>query len=288
MNRGVEISSHGCEWAAKNMAGHLKTLGARFSKKAEPCELKIMVGWYFMNGGALMRREMEAAKKRVVWYVGTDILWLEQAGKNSAEVRWLLENVHEHWAEWEPSRQRLERLGIPARVVHMPTRRLYKPLPLPREFAVGVYCYNSRQDFYGWNLVKKAAQLTPDVLWKIYPRYSNCRNGNIEEIKRVAPNDMEMLYEQISVHARIVASDGMPQGPMEAAMCGRPVIYNHQPMPHVMWFPQITPETLAERVLKIRDLQAEGAGYNYEGSLFWKEANDPSRLINEVLNVNAR
>ena len=77
MAEKILVSSHGCEWGAHNMALHLKPIGGLMCKKPEPCDLKIMVGWYFPNGGDVMRREMLAAKKRVVWYVGTDILWLE-------------------------------------------------------------------------------------------------------------------------------------------------------------------------------------------------------------------
>lgn len=282
----IAVSSHGCEWAARNMVLHLKGEGAEFVNQGAAAEMRLLIGYYFHNGEEVQRAELLSAKRRVVWWVGTDILWLEGQGKNSSRVQWLNANVHEHWAEWELSASRLRALGLRnVRIVHMPTRRLMAPMPLPAQFAVGCYCYDSREGFYGMRTIREAARLTPDILWKIYPRRRQGRSGNIEELPRLDPDAMEMVYGQTSVHVRFVQSDGMPQGPMEAAMCGRPVLYNFRALPHVRPISPATATNLAAMVREVRTEQAKGEGMNWEGARYYREVNDPERLRREVRRI---
>jgi len=282
----IQLSSHGCEWAAENIAKLLAAGGLKASVVRVPkaCDLKIMVGFYQANNPASEKSELLAAKKRVIWWVGTDILWME-GRKQSRQpmIDWINENVHENWAEWEASRLRLASLGLRnVKVVHMPTRRLYEPLPLPKDFTVGCYCYNSREGFYGYKTIMEAAKRTPEINWLLYYRYRRMVSGNIEHVGRTAPDRMDELYARMSVHVRIVHSDGMPQGPMEAAMCGRPVIYNFAQLPHCVWINPVTVDSLVDRVRDIRRKQLDGRGYNWQGADYWRERNDPKSLLDEV------
>lgn len=279
----VLVSSHGCEWAAANVAAHL---GAEVAARPDPCRLRLLVGYYNLGGPVKENAELMAAERRVVWWVGTDILWLEQSGNRAQRVAWLNENVHENWAEWELSAERLRAVGLKnVRVVAMPTRRLYSPLPLPERFTVGCYSYDSRAGFYGRDVIEKAARLTPDVEWMIYPCGKNRRVKNVEYVGRVGADEMELIYRRMSVHVRIVNSDGMPQGPMEAAMCGRPVVYNFRPMDFIDHLPNPTAETLAARVRYWRDEQAAGRGYMVDAAKYWSEFNSPQRLRDQVARV---
>jgi len=279
----ILISSHGCGWAANNMALHLASLGATVGG-AGPADLRLLIGFYRALGLPEQKNELTTAKKKVVWWVGTDILWMEQA-RDPAEIAWLNQNVHEHWAEWDLSKARLENLGLQnVRVVPMPTRSRYHPLPLPREFAVGCYSYDSRAGFYGRDIITAAARLTPEIKWIIYPSTPRFE-GNIEYVCRIEPDRMEDLYRMMSVHARIVSADGMPQGPMEAAMCGRQVIYNVAQLPHCIWMSPATPELLAARVRQIKSHMDQGEWYNAEGAAYWREFNDPARFVSEIKRV---
>jgi len=270
------------------MARHLAPLGARFLNRAEPCDLRILVGYYFHNGEDLQRREIETAKKSVIWWVGTDIKWLmeNRSGERSA---WLKRTPTEHWAEWPLSKQRLGFAGLnQVRVVPMPTRNRFQPMPLPPRFTVGCYCYASRDHFYGGELIRQAARLTPEISWFMYPRSGPSGISNLEYVKRVDPDAMGELYRRMSVHVRIVEADGMPQGPMEAAMAGRPVIYNFAPMPHVELLKLQNPKNLVNQLRRIRAAQERGEGYNLEGSQYWREFNDPEKLIGQVQRIMRR
>lgn len=282
----ILLSSHGCEWAADNACRHLQGQGlkSRVVRKPEPCELKIMVGWYTRNGGEkLHRSELLAAKRRVVWWVGTDILWLEQDRRG---VGWLNANAHEHWAEWEISAKRLEACGLKnVRVVHMPTRRLYRPLPLPAQFTVGVYGLDNHPVHQRY-IALKAAKLTPWARWLAYPSRPRMEN-NVEYVSRVPADEMQNLYARMSVLVRIVAADGMPQGPMEAAMCGRPVLYNYAQLPHMIYLSPPTAENLAAALKKIYERQLAGKAYNLDGSEYWRSRNDPRKLVEQVQRVAA-
>lgn len=282
----ILVSSHGCEWAARNVARHLEPLGAKNVNSPAPCDLRVLVGYYFRNNEGVQRAEILSARKAVVWWVGTDILWLEEdCGRARRErVAWLNAHAAEHWAEWDVSAERLKRAGLQrVRIVAMPTRNLYEPMPLPARFTAGVYCYDSRAAFYGWPAVEKAIALCPDIDWIVYPRNKPGRAArNVEFVGRVDQDRMGELYARMSVHVRIVHADGMPQGPMEAAMCGRPVVYNFRPMPHVRLLRPANGEGLANLLREIRAEQERGNGYNLEGSRFWRECNDPEKLRREI------
>lgn len=281
----VNISSHGCEWAAENIAKLLSENGveAKVIRRTDPCRLKIMIGFYQANNPQAEKAELLAAEKRIIWWVGTDILWMEKRANRKQLIDWINENVDENWGEWEHSVFRLRALGIcNAKTVHMPTRHRYELMPLPQKFTVGCYCYNSRQAFYGHKIIMEAAKRSHDINWLIYPRYRHMVSGNIEEVPRVPADKMHELYARMSVHCRIVASDGMPQGPMEAAMCGRPVIYNFQQMKHMIWIKPVTVDGLIERVRTLREKQLQGKGFNIEGAEHWRKRNDPKKLVEEV------
>jgi hypothetical protein len=77
----------------------------------------------------------------------------------------------------------------------------------------------------------------------------------------------------------------MPQGPMEAMMCARPVVYNFQPLPFAVHLPRPTPQSLVHELRKLRQAQESGAGYNVEGSEYWREKNHPRLLVDEIERV---
>jgi len=289
----ILISTHGCLWGADNLSALLQRRGmsAAVVRKPHQCDLKIMLGWYSNNNSEENHwAEMKMARRKVIWWVGTDLMWLEaalggagQSLKDHPRIKKLNNEGVEHWAEWGPSAERLRACGIEnVRIVHLPTRKRYEPMPLPEKFTVGIYCYDSRSGFYGEEIVKRAAALSPETRWMIYPRRRAESRGNIDYVARVDAEDVDKLYARQSLHVRCVMSDGMPQGPMEACMAGRPVIYNFAPLPYVEHMPDMTPQKLARMVERVRQNQRRGAAYNRKGSEYWRERNDPEKLIAEI------
>lgn len=276
----VLVSSHGCEWAARNVARHL---GVEVCDRPDRGALRLLIGYYNLKGPERENAELMACERRVIWWVGTDILWLEVNRNRPRLVAWLNDNVHEHWAEWEPSAERLRAAGIrDVRIVHMPTRNRYPLLPLPARFTVGCYSYDSRAGFYGRGIIEAAARLTPEIDWMIFPCGVARRVNNIQYVCRVGQDEMESIYRRMSVHVRVVEADGMPQGPMEALQAGRPVIYNYRPMEFCDHLQSPTPEALAARVRFWRDEQAAGRGYLTEAAEFYRVKNDPQTLRDQV------
>jgi len=221
----------------------------------------------FYKGGNLKSEPVPG--KKVIHWVGTDIFMLQH------KVSWMGERFISkmltapdlgviHLAECEETQRELQELGIESQVVPLPPKRLFEPLPLPEEFAVGIYV-NPTQDMYFEDLMYELADAMPDVKFRFFGDRHPKMEGNKEWVGFV---DMGEFLKTVSAVVRITVHDGLPLGPVEAMMAGRQVIATH-PLKYAVTHEKKNGEPdLATLIEQVRALQS--SSLDPEAPSYWK------------------
>lgn len=243
-----------------------------YSQSPDPADPMMAVRQHlglFYDGGDL-KKDMVPGKKVIHW-VGTDIFMLQH--KTSwMGVQFIAKMLSDpdmgivHLTESAHTHDELAELGIESRIVPLPPKRLFEPMPLPEEFAVGVYV-NPTQDMYYEEFMYEVADAMPDVKFKFFGNRNMKRTkANKEWVGWV---DMAEFLPTVSALARLTRHDGLPLGPLEAMMAGRNVLCS-VPLKHALHIEVKDGDPdLAGTVAGIRSLQK--MPLNKKGSAHWRQ-----------------
>lgn len=167
---------------------------------------------------------------KIIHWIGTDVLKM-RTEVPFVTIQGLIKTWHAigviHLCECEWIQRELAEIGINARIVPIPPKKLWaKSLPLPKDFVVGVYESNAQdQQMYAYGLMIEVAHSLPDIQFAFFGAEE--RKGLVEKnITHYGYTDLDQLMPKMSCNLRISVHDGMPLIPIEFLTAGRTVITN--------------------------------------------------------------
>lgn len=220
-----------------------------------------------INRLALLRVAKLLRKKIILHWIGTDVLEAAEIFRKEGRV---LNAGYPHvdLAVAEHLCQELNQIGIEAKEVPIiPVGLEFEVLPMPENHGVLSYIPESRQDFYGIDLLRKMARRFPEV-----PFYVVANTGaqdpadlpNVHYTGLLCWEELRRVYEKCSVLLRYPRHDGLPVMVLEALGMGRQVICRY-PFPFTHTPAGDSPEEIAAELGKILALppavNQEGAAY---------------------------
>lgn len=269
--REICVTGQGARFHAKNIA---KMLGADYkdypSQKPHNYKMIYVVGFF----GNVAQAFFETDALRVVHWIGSDILALQQTAELNAEgkphranfINWLKHNVDIHLTEFEHTQKELEALGIKSRLCPLPPKKMFEPMELPKKFTVAVYDpYNNKAHYYP-DLVKGLAAEMTAIDWKFFGDSTLMgKKDNIEHVGAI--DDIGAFIKDTSCLLRVSKHDGLPISVMEWATAGRQIVTN---VPGIVGAIQCEAEksSLKKAILAAKKKKAE---LNMESANYYKE-----------------
>jgi glycosyltransferase involved in cell wall biosynthesis len=202
--------------------------------KAHHYKAVYLLGFYLRedpaNPGFVTRSHMDVFArnkgKNIVHWVGTDIYdlrWHCSFEKIKALKSWFKKNKVIHLCEAEFTQKELAEVGIKAKIVPIPPEKLYEPMPLPKEFIVGIYLPS--RDLYNPQLMEEVIRAMPDV--KFYLFGDESRKGQKgDNWDYLGYIDFDKWIPKMSANLRVTSHDGLPLTPLQFFTAGRNVITN--------------------------------------------------------------
>lgn len=231
-----------------------------------------------INRLALLRVAKLLRKKIILHWIGTDVLEAAEIFRKEGRV---LNAGYPHvdLAVAEHLCQELNKIGIEAKEVPIiPVGLEFEVLPMPENHGVLSYIPESRQDFYGIDLLRKMARRFPEV-----PFYVVANTGaqdpadlpNVHYTGLLCWEELRRVYEKCSVLLRYPRHDGLPVMMLEALGMGRQVICRY-PFPYV-----ITPEedSIESIDAALRKILSEPPRVNQEGADYVRREFTKERIL---------
>lgn len=233
------------------------------------CDEIYLVSGRDLKSVKLLRLAMALKKRIIIHWTGTDVL---QATEKFQKDHIVLNEQYPHidLADAEHLRTELENIGIHAAFVPIASFDLNFPvLPAPEKHMVLSYIPETREQFYGMEILKELARRHPEVPFCIVAndgKNDSNKLPNIHYMGRVGRQEMAELYGKCSVLFRYPEHDGMPVMVLEAMGLGRQVIHRY-PFAHV-----ITPENDSIEAIDaaLQKVLSEPPKVNQEGSDYVK------------------
>jgi hypothetical protein len=181
---------------------------------------------FYVGGIEGHMQVLQGAKKKIIHWIGTDIY---QLGHTLSVTTWkdLLKYFKDekiiHLSEADFTHKELKELGINSKVVPIPPSKLYKPIPLPEKFTVGIYD-NPTQDMYNRELMEHVARSLPDIEFKFFgnPR----KIGSYNNVENLGWVDMDEWMPKLSCNLRVTTHDGLSLTVLQFLTAGRNVVTN--------------------------------------------------------------
>lgn len=226
------------------------------------------------------------AKKALHW-IGSDLLFLRDLTLNHLEIvkRFMKSVIDVHLVEAEHTKKELkELLDIDAKIVPLPSERMFPLAPLPEEDVVAVYMPDGpTKAIYMPELMEEVANKMPDVRFIFYGlSEAKKKKKNIEyRVFDQNPAEYRKLVEESKVLARLTIHDGLPLSVAEFASAGRNIVTN-VPIPHVR---HISGDIKVDGVVKtiraaLKDPQ------NVEGSKYYNKIMDHDKFRKTMAKIS--
>ena len=125
--------------------------------------------------GFVTRTHMDVFKGNkgvsVIHWIGTDILdlfWHNSFAKLKAIKAWMKREKIINLCECKETQKELAEIGIDAKIIPIPPKKLFTPMPLPDEFTVGVYLPAGDPAKYKEREVWEVIRSLPDIKFYIF------------------------------------------------------------------------------------------------------------------------
>lgn len=228
------------------------------------------LNWYFL----LARL---AGKKTITHWIGTDVL-VAKKKKKSYITKLGMWATDVHLACSSLLKDELNELGINSyEIPIVPTKMFNDSSLMPKKHSVLVYAPEGKELFYGMEYVKHLAIEYPEIQFHIV---ANSRDSlsmkNVIFHGKLSLDEMNEIYDQISILFRFPEHDGLSLMLLEALAKGKYVIYPYK-------FPYVnTPETRELDDVKdcFSNIVNNLPKINYEGSKYVREIYNDKRIFN--------
>lgn len=199
-----------------------------FIKKMSKADIIYFLGISsFTNTLAFFARLMR--KKVVYHWLGTDV-WKCLTGVSTGHRKPKLANVHYAYAH--NLQEELTSLGITSIIFTLAPEGLsLKPALMPDRHAVLLSLPDKSKEFYGYNTIREVILRNPSLTFYVvrserpdYYPWSNVRFLGV-----LSRDEMERLYDDVSIVLRFPEHDGLSLLMMESTIKGKVMIYrfNH-------------------------------------------------------------
>jgi hypothetical protein len=188
----------------------------------------IIIGFYIGNGESAIHHTdifKEFNGKQVVYWIGTDVLQLVQAGYRVCynDLHFLITELgkRKNIAEFEQTQGELASMGLDSEIIPLPIGEKIDVMPLPKKFTVATYvpATQTAKMIYNLELVADIVKSCPDIEFIEFGGGTlGLQTGNI---KNIGWCDMKKVMEQSSMLMRLTAHDGLPISPIEFRLAGR-------------------------------------------------------------------
>ena len=228
--------------------------------------------------------------KRIMHWIGSDVYFMQELSRRALEtdVNYYNQIIDVHLCEAPHIQKELKALGIKAKIVPIPPRKLYDLMSLPEKPTVACYLPDGgTAPIYNPQLMEAIALEMPNVHFIFYGKGMPMKKKKNIEYRVFNPD--EKVYEKLiadsTVLVRLMVHDGLSLSIPEFATAGRQIVTNIK-LDHV-----IVPEdsTIAGVVKAIR--KALKLGVDKKGAEYWKKLMDPQKFkktINDLLDYNPK
>jgi glycosyltransferase involved in cell wall biosynthesis len=165
--------------------------------------------------------------KKIIMWIGTDIWQMRNNASFEALKARKKTWESEGWISVvgdQNAHDKLKELGFDSKIIYYPPHHFYKPMPLPKEVAVGVYESEGDNNFkYHNEAIYELAKKYPKVKFYFYGDESKKgqKKDNIEHLGWVK---MDEWMPKFTMHIELTLTGGIGSGGVEYLMAGRQVI----------------------------------------------------------------
>ena len=165
-------------------------------------------------------------KKVISHWIGTDVL-LAKENKNFNKV---LKYIDCNLTCSPVLKEELKEIGINATEIPIvPNWNNTNYSELPAKHSVLVYMPEKKEEFYGLEYVKSAAKAYPELKFYIVANDNDILNlENVKFLGRLSHEEMEKLYDKITILLRMPKHDGLSLMLLEALIKGKEIIYSYK------------------------------------------------------------
>lgn len=200
---------------------------------------------YFWKKGRLAKF---LGKKVITHWIGSDVRFAIEGKTNVKKLKF----VNQHLACFEPLQKQLHSLGIETKYLPIiPYNLCFDVCKMPKEHAVLIYMPKGYEEYYGFNEISKVFPRFPEVKFFIVANDDKEKFvsfNNVETLGYLTLEQMELLYNKISIVVRIHTNDGLSMSVLEGMAKGKKIIWNCE-FPHC--FPGATTEDICSSLYRI-------------------------------------
>jgi len=278
------LSGHDWEIRYEPHPGRNPGSWAKLMPKIARADLLYLISARIDRRSPLDRLLRARRKPVVIHWVGTDAMRAVEAHRaRNLSVRAV--EMPTHWADASWVRDELKELGM--KVEHLPLpvpAAAASASPLPEGFRVLMYLPEDERDraVFDVETMLELPGAFPDVEFTVFPAPAHTLPTPMPPNLRAQAwtDDVDVLYQEATVYARLTTHDGMPLTVIEALSRGRHVVYPHR-------FPGVTQAAGLDEVSTVlRDLKTrheEGTlGLNQEGIAYVRDQYDAETLTNRL------
>lgn len=164
--------------------------------------------------------------KTITHWIGTDVRYAVE-GKTDLTK---LHNVDKHVVCFEALQEDLYKLGISADILPItPFNLEFKIAEMPKSHAVIIYMPKGVEDDYGFDEIERVFPKYPNVPFYIVANDDKEKFAaypNVYPLGRLTKDEMETLYNKVSIVVRIHISDGLSMSVLEGLAKGKKVVWN--------------------------------------------------------------
>lgn len=165
-------------------------------------------------------------KKTISHWIGTDVL----LAKENKDLNKFLKYIDCNLTCSPILKEELKEIGIDA--IEMPIVPNWNNTnfsELPNKHSVLVYMPEKKEEFYGLEYVKFVAETYPELKFYIVANDKDTLNlENVEFLGKLPSEEMEKLYDKITILLRMPKHDGLSLMLLEALIKGKEIIYSYK------------------------------------------------------------
>lgn len=166
--------------------------------------------------------------KVVLHWIGTDVFYATQ---NVDKYKRVANAADLNLVCYDGLKKELNDIGIDALTVPIvPYNINLNPAKTPDQHKILIYMPTNREDWYGYNTIMTVAKAFPNIEFLIVANSNHdlFLNKNITSLGHLSHEEMDELYDHISIVLRCTKHDGYSMSIIEGLSKGKTVIWNHE------------------------------------------------------------